>query len=218
MTQTNSPNPVETPEAIIVNGKQHFHDAKGNLVPIELIKPQDILEDELVRKVIGFAEDLSAQVARFLAHTKIDLGSFDALLAQDYDVSKRGKKGNGSYTTFDDLWKIQVQISHSIAFGPQMQIASDLVDECLTEWAAESRPEIRALVTRAFNTDKEGQINQSDVFMLMRLDIDDPRWIKAMDAIRDAIKPVGSKEYIRFYKRETLEDKWQAITIDLAKA
>lgn len=114
--------------------------------------------------------------------------------------------------------KVQVQVSDLIAFGPELQIAKSLIDECLTEWSADSRPEIQSIVMRAFNTDKEGQVNRSDVFMLLKLEILDPRWQSAMEAIRNAIRVTGSKEYVRFYRRATLEAEWQAITIDLAKA
>ena len=199
-------------------GKQYMPNSKGSLVPLELIKPADKLEDEIVRKVIGFAVDLSQQIARFRGHTFEDLGDFEALLRQEYEAVKGGRKGNKTFMSFDGLMKIQVQVSDFIDFGPQLHIAKELIDECLNEWAAESRPEIRAVVTRAFNTDKVGQINRSEIFMLMRLEIEDQRWVRAIAAIRDAIRVIGSKTYIRFYQRKAVEAKWEAVTIDLAKA
>lgn len=111
-----------------------------------------------------------------------------------------------------------VQIADFIDFGPQLQVAKRLLDECLTEWSADSRPEIRAVITRAFNTDKEGQVNRSEIFMLLRLDIQDTRWTEAMRAIREAMRITGSKEYVRFYERASVKDGWKAVTIDLAKA
>lgn len=201
-----------------IDGKGYMPDAKGNLVPVELIKPQDKLEDETVRKVLGFAVELSGQIARFKGHTFEDLGEFDALLDQEYGLTKGGKKGNRTYMTFDGLMKVQVQVADQIDFGPELQVAKGLVDECLNEWAADSRAEIRTIVTRAFNTDKTGQINRSEIFMLLTLDIDDTRWQRGMDAIRDAMRVVGSKTYVRCYRRETRDGPWQAITIDLAKA
>lgn len=210
----------EKPEAgiTIVNGREYMHDAKGNLVPVTNIKSEDKLEDEMVRKVLAYAIDLSAQVTRFRDHTMGDLAGFDALLAQEYGASVGGKKGNKTYQTFDGLMRIQVQVADQITFGPQLQIAKDLIDECLNEWSADSRPEIQSVVTRAFNTDKEGQINRSELFMLLRLEIEDTRWKRAMDAIRSSIRVTGSKEYVRFYQRPSLDENWQAITIDLAKA
>ena len=206
------------PEIVEVNGKHYMQDAKGGLVPVEAVRPEDKLEDETVRKIVHHARELSAQIARFKEHTFEDLGAFEALLAQEYQVKKGGAKGNKTFRSFDGHLLVKVQVADHIDFGPQLQIAKTLVDECLNEWAADARPEIRSIVTRAFNTDKTGQINRSDIFMLLRLDIDDSRWTRAMDAIKDAMRVVGSKTYIRCYERERPEDDLKPITIDLARA
>ena len=201
-----------------IGGKTYMRDAKGALVPVELIRPQDILQDETVRRIIGYAIALSDQVARFKAHTFDDLGAFEALLEQEYGATVGGPKGNKTLMSHDGLFKVSVQVADYIDFGPELQIAKELVDECLNEWAADARPEIRAIVTRAFNTDKAGQINRAELFMLLRLEITDPRWMKAMQAIRDAMRVVGSKTYVRCHKRSAPDAPWEAITIDLAKA
>ncbi|MER8814359.1 DUF3164 family protein [Mesorhizobium sp. M0965] len=203
---------------VLVGDKQYMADAKGNLVPVEMIKPSEMLEDETVRTILGYATDLSAQIGRFKEHTFNDLGAFEALLAQEYGASKGGAKGNKTFMTFDGMKMVKVQVADTIDFGAQLQIAKSLIDECLTEWSADSRPEIRAIVTRAFNTDKEGQINRAAIFMLLRLDIGDERWQRAMAAIRDAMRVVGSKIYVRCYERDRLDADWRAVTIDLAKA
>ncbi len=207
-----------TGEITLPNGKTYMPDAKGNLVPVETVKAADKLEDETVRKIISYASELSAQIGRFKQHTFDDLGSFEALLAQEYGASKGGAKGNKTFMTFDGLMKVQVQVADLIDFGPQLQIAKSLIDECLNEWAADSRPEIRAVVTRAFKTEKEGKINRTEIFMLLRLDIEDERWQRAMAAIRDAMRVVGSKIYVRCYERAALDAPWQAVSIDLARA
>lgn len=201
-----------------IGGKTYMRDAKGSLVPVELIRPQDVLQDETVRRIIGYALALSDQVARFKAHTFDDIGAFEALLEQEYGSKVGGPKGNKTLMSHDGLFKVSVQVADYIDFGPELQIAKELVDECLNEWAADARPEIRAVVTRAFNTDKAGQINRAEIFMLLRLDITDPRWLKAMQAIRDAMRVVGSKTYVRCHKRSAPDAGWDPITIDLAKA
>jgi len=211
--------PMPIPDALIeANGKIYMPDAKGNLVPIEMIAPADQLEDETVRRIIGYAMALSDQIARFKAHTFEDLGALEALLRQEYGVTKGGAKGNKTFMSHDGLFKVQVQVADHINFGPQLQIAKELVDECLNEWAADARAEIRAIVTRAFNTDKAGQINRSEIFMLLRLEIEDARWQEAMRAIRDAMRVVGSKVYVRCQHRPTPDARWETVTIDLAKA
>lgn len=202
----------------MVGDAEYMADAKGGLVPVALIKSQHLLEDELVRAIMGHAIALSDQVTRFKEHTFDDLGAFEALLAQEYGSTVGGAKGNKTLTTHDGLFKVSVQVADNIVFGPELQIAKGLVDECLNEWAQGSRDEIRAIVTRAFNTDKAGQINRSEIFMLLRLEITDPRWLMAMKAIRDAMRVEGSKTYVRCHRRATCDSAWQAVTIDLAKA
>ena len=202
---------------ILINGVPHMEDARGAKVPLALIKPQHKLQDEMVRKIAGYGIALSAQVSRFLAHTFDDIGDFEALLSQEYGAKVGGAKGNKTLMTHDGLFKVTVQVADYIDFGPELQTAKTLIDECMNEWAAGARDELRAIVTRAFNTDKPGKINRSEIFMLLRLEIEDPRWKSAMQAIRDAMRVVGSKSYVRLYQRPTQDAPWQPITIDLAR-
>ncbi|WP_336800631.1 DUF3164 family protein [Kaistia sp. MMO-174] len=215
MSEATTNNPAPT---IDVGGKPFMYDAKGNLVPLSAVKPMDLLQDEMVRKVIGYARELSAQIARFKGHTFDDVGSLQALIAQDYGATLGGKKGNVSLTSFDGTQRVTVQVADLLEFGPELQAAKSLVDACLAEWSEGSRDEIRAIVTRAFNVDKEGQINRAELFMLLRVSIEDERWQNAMQAIRDSIRIIGSKTYVRFHERDSADGAWRAITIDLAAA
>lgn len=199
-----------------VDGKPMMRDAKGRFVPLGLVKPVDRLMDDTVRRMVAFARDLSERIARFRGHCFDDLGAFQALIAEKYEASVGGEKGNVTLTSFDGCQKVQFQVSDWLGFGPEMQAAKALVDACLAEWTAEGRDEIRAIVTRAFNVDQEGIINRAAVFMLLRVDIADERWRRAMDAIHESIRVFGSSTYIRFYERDHPRAKWRAVTIDLA--
>ncbi|MCC5966156.1 MAG: DUF3164 family protein [Natronohydrobacter sp.] len=132
--------PIPIPDGRIrVGGQIYMVDAKGNLVPLELVAPASQLEDETVRKIMGYAMALSEQVARFKGHVFEDLGALEALLAQEYGQTKGGAKGNKTFMSHDGLYKVQVQVADHIDFGPQLQIAKELIDECLNEWAADMR-------------------------------------------------------------------------------
>lgn len=200
-----------------VNGVVHMVNGKGALEPVSLIKPQHLLEDETVRKICGFGIGLSEQIARFKEHTFDDISAFEAILGQEYGITIGGKKGNKTLMSYDALYKVTVSVADRIDFGPELQVAKELIDECLNEWAQGSRDEIRTIVTRAFNTDKAGQINRAEIFMLLRLDIADKRWKCAMAAIRDAIRVVGTKTYVRAYQRDSFDAPWQSIPLDAAK-
>ena len=101
----------EAAEIFNVGGREFMKNAKGDLVAVANIKPADKLQDETVRKIIGYALDLSAQIDRFRSHTMVDLGSFDALLEQEYGAKIGGKKGNRTYQTFDGLMQVKVQVA-----------------------------------------------------------------------------------------------------------
>lgn len=207
-----------TAGVVTINGKDYMPDARGGFTPVELVKPQHALEDQAVRKIMDYAKQLSAQIARFKGHTFDDLSALDALLAEEYQVKRGGRKGNRTYMSHDGLMKVQVAIADQIDFGPELQQAKALIDECLVEWTDEGRAEIRAIVLRAFNVEKEGQINKAELFALLRLQIEDERWKSAMAAVHDAIRITGSKQYFRFYERQDAAGRWQAVTIDLAQA
>jgi hypothetical protein len=207
------PGGVET-----IGAKVYWRDARGALVPAELVKAQDQLQDEVVRKVMGYAVALSEQIARFRGHTFEDLNGFQSLLDQHYGGKAGGKKGNVSFVSYDGTLKVQVQIADQLSFGPELQAAKKQIDACLTEWGAESHEVIRALVNRVFNVDKEGEVDRSALFELLRLEVEDERWLSAMAAVRDSIRVIGSKEYVRFYRRDRVEDAWRAVTIDIASA
>lgn len=212
------PETALTPGVVDVGGKPYMTDAKGNLVPLSSVKAMDKLIDETVRKMMNHARELSAQIGRFKGHCFDDVGSLQALIAQEYDAKLGGPKGNISLTTFDGLQKVTVQVADQIEFGPELQAAKSLVDACLSEWSEGSRDELRAIVNRAFNVDNAGQINRAELFMLLRVAIEDVRWQAAMQAIRDSIRVIGSKTYIRFHERDAVDGKQRAITIDLAAA
>lgn len=201
-----------------VAGKSYMPDVKGALVPVALVKPVDKLIDQTVRKLMAFADDLSGQISRFRGHSFDDVATLQDLIAEDYGSKVGGAKGNITLSSFDGLMKVTVQVADRISFGPELQVAKALIDECIAGWAEGAGDEIRALVNHAFQVDKEGQINRSALFQLRRIDIDDDRWRNAVRAIGESIRVIGSKAYIRFYRRPSPDAAWSSITIDLAAA
>lgn len=201
----------------VIDGKIYWINADGGLIPAAAVKDIDKLQDELVRRIVSHALPLSAQVARFRQHSFDDVDAFVALLEQEYGSKRGGSKGNLTFISYDGLFRATVAVAETIQFGPELQVAKGIVDECLREWAAESRAEIQTLITRAFDVDSQGQINRSALLSLLRLQIVDERWQRAMQAIRDSMRVVGSKRYLRIHRRDSADGEWQSITIDVSK-
>jgi hypothetical protein len=205
--------------AIDLNGERFMRDAKGRLTPVDLVRPADMLEDQMVRKMLVYADALNQQIARFKGHAFDDVATFLDLLAERYGFKpKDGGKGNMTFVTYDGCMKVQVAVADTLAFGPELHVARGLIDQCIAEWAEGSRAEIRVLVEHAFEPNTEGQVSREAVFSLRKIDIDDPRWKSAIQAINDSIRVQGSKTYLRFYRRAKPTDRWENVTIDLASA
>lgn len=204
----------------VVNGKEYVTGPDGGLKPLNMVKAEDFLEDQMVRKIIGFAKRLSAELGRFKKHTRADIAEFDRLLEAQYGLVKRGRKGAGNqkYRSIDGLLMVETRTNKLIEFGPQLQVAKALVDECLNEWTEDGRAEVRGLVTRAFNVDKAGQISKDAVFELFKVESDDPRWLRAMEAINAAVRVIGSKEYLHFSFRDSHDADWTRISLNIADA
>lgn len=195
-------------------------DAKGRFVPEASVKPVQLIEDQMVRKVLRYAVDLANQIRRFKAHVFADTGSYMSLAEEEYGAGKRGAKGRGNvtFTSFDGLLQVKISVADRLTFGPELQVARTLIDECIEQWAEGASAELRVLVDQAFQTDREGQVSRDAVFRLLRVHFDDSRWRGAQDAIRDSIRVIGSKSYARFYLRADQQAEWQAVPIDLAAA
>ncbi len=203
--------PVTIPDGYMLN-------AKGHLVPEKLVKPADKLIDQTVRAMHDHAATLSAQISRFKGHCFDDVSTTLDLLGEQYGDKRGGAKGNVTLTSHDGCLKVQVAVSDRFTFGPELQAAKNLIDQCIEAWSEGSRDEIRALVNSAFEVGQEGTINRSAVLGLRRHDINDPTWKQAMEALTDSIRIIGSNTYVRFYRRPNARAKWQAVALDLASA
>ena len=196
----------------------YMKDAQGRLVPVEMVRPADLMRDALVLELTNEAQTLSAALGAFKVKVFDAVAKFTAASAAQYGVTLGGKKGNITLHSFDGRFKVQVAIADNLVFDERLQAAKALIDECIDEWSAGSRPEIKVLVQDAFQTDREGRINTGRVLGLRRLDIQDERWKRAMQAIGESVQVVGTKAYARFYVRVGDTDRYEPITLDIASA
>ena len=201
-----------------VNTDDYMMDAQGRLVPKEMVKELDRTRDELVQKLIADAKAVQLEMADFKRFAMEEIKAFISLAAMEWDTKYGGDKGNVTLHSYDGKLRIQIQVSDSLVFDEQLQIAKKMIDQCLIKWTegGQARPEIKAIINDAFQVDKEGQINTKRILSLRGLNITDKLWLKAMEAITASLKVIGSKEYIRLYERGSGKDQWRPITLDLA--
>lgn len=194
------------------------HDGQGRLVPIETIKPIDLARDDLVQQLVEEARVASCALGAFKSKAFDDIQAFVELSAEQYGAKLGGQKGNVTLMSFDGRYKILRACQDNITFDERLQAAKALIDECLRDWTKDTGPEVRALIDRAFEVNKEGKLNEGRILALRRVEIKDARWKRAMDAIGESVQVVGSKSYIRVYERVGNSDRYEPIPLDVAGA
>jgi hypothetical protein len=195
--------------------EQFMMDSQGRQVPIELVKEIDKLRDQTVRRIADEAMKMKEVLADFKQRIRDDIYAFVSLSAEQYGKTWGGKKGNISLTTYDGKYRLVVAMDDNITFDERLQVARELIGDCIKKWSDGSRDEIRILVQDAFLVDKTGKVSTTRVLGLRRLEIHDPDWQKAMTAITESIQILGSKQYLRFYERNDLGEYIQ-IPLDVA--
>ena len=193
----------------------YMRNAQGHLVPIELVKPIDQERDRLVRELVALAKELNARLVAGKSKMFGDVAAFVELSAEQYGVKRGGTKGNVTLPTYDGAFKLQIATAENVMFDERLQAAKMLIDECINEWAKDSRPEIMVLVQQAFQTDKEGNLNVGRILGLRRLEIADARWQEAMKAISESVQVIGTKQYVRLYERVGDSDRYVPIALDM---
>lgn len=199
-----------------MNQDAYKTNGQGHLVPIETIAQIDLARDELVMEIVAKAKALQEDMRRFKDQMMGDIAAFVSLSAEKYQAHIGGTKGNITLSSYDGKYRVSRRIADSITFDERLHIAKELIDKCILRWSEGSNPQIRALVQHAFQTDKTGKINTSRVLGLTRLDIVDPDWANAMQAIRDAIQVVSSKAYVTVHERVGDADNFRQISLDIA--
>lgn len=191
--------------------------AVGYLVPVERVKEVDLMRDQFVADVIARARAISEVVADFKAHLAADLQAFLELSAEKYQAKLGSGRGNVTLTSFDGRYQILRAVSDQITFDERLQSAKALIDDCLHIWTKDSGSEIQALIEHAFQTDRQGKINTKRILGLRQLKIDDETWLRAMEAIADAVTITGSRTYFRIYERDE-RGKYVQIPLDFSGA
>lgn len=198
--------------------KGYWEAADGTLTPESKIKPIDKARDKTVRVMVSQAKQLAELIAKFRKAALAEIDSFVVASAAEYDARLGGKKGNVQLITYDGRLKVVRAIQETLAFDERLQVAQSLIGERIHEWSKGSNANIKVLVNQAFQVDKQGKVSTSRVLGLRQLNIDDPQWKKAMEAISDSIKTVSSKAYIRFYERDEATGEYVAIPLDVSAA
>lgn len=175
--------------------------ARGHLVPEHLIGPVDLMIDDLVNEIAERWKTIHLELEAFKQHTFADVHALIATINDEYNVKRGGEKGNVQFFAYNGRYKLVIAVNETIGHGPELQAAQEKINECLDSWTGDARPELKAIVNEAFATDGQGGIRISRILQIRRYKIQSEEWQLAMKALDDALRVVGSKQYLRLYER-----------------
>ncbi|TBV10226.1 DUF3164 family protein [Stutzerimonas kirkiae] len=190
--------------------------AQGHLVPEHQVREHDKLRDQAAGELAAMALAINKQLAEFKRRALADIDDLIAISAAKYGVTLGGKKGNVSICTYNGQFKIEKAVAERIAFTEEILAAKELIDGCIRKWSEGADQHLRILVDRAFRANRQGQIKTGDVLSLLRVEIDDPDWKLAMEALKDSIQVNGTAVYVRFYQRVGATDRYEPINLNIA--
>jgi hypothetical protein len=188
---------------------------QGDYVHPDLIKVDDKLKDEMVDKIVKQAIELSETIAKFKADGFVNVEGYFEQIQKEYGIEKPKTKGNLTLENFAGDKKIQIAVANNIKFDEKLKVAKVLLDEYLDEVTKDSNADVKTLITKAFEVDKEGDVNPRMILSLRSYNITHPKWKKAMDVISESIKIDSKKSYIRFYNKNE-DGKYKLVPLDIA--
>ncbi len=194
----------------------YLQNASGHLVPRGLVREQDLLRDEVARRLALQAVELNKALAQFKRDALSDIADLVRISSERYGVTLGGNRGNVQIATYDGEFKVVRAVAERIAFTEEIEAAKQVINDCIVRWSEGANANIRVLVDRAFRTDSKGQLKTAAVLELLRLDLEDEQWAQGMRALRDSIQSVGTATYVRVYRREGASDNYVPVPLDLA--
>lgn len=197
-------------------------DPQGRKVPDHLVTDADRMKDELAERLASGAEGVQAAMAAFKKAALDEMYAAKELLFEKYGAKVGGKKGGFGIRSYDGATEVRLDVADRISFGPELQAAKALIDECIESWAEGADPNIRVLIDDAFQVNKAGRIDTKRVLGLRKLPIKGPdgnpddRWQRAMDAITDALIVDQTATYVRFYRRNDQTNGMELVNLDFS--
>ncbi|STD22471.1 Protein of uncharacterised function (DUF3164) [Enterobacter asburiae] len=88
--------------------------------------------DSFVKEQVAAAKVKHDELSDFKRRAFDECYAWLDLVAEKYGRTRGGAKGNVTFSSFDGAQQITIRVQETLTFGPELQIAKDLIDECVT--------------------------------------------------------------------------------------
>lgn len=190
-------------------------DPRGRAVPEDYVSEQDQLRDAMVERIHKAATKLEEQIAEFRLFAHQETDAYLEWLAKEKKV-KEGWKGNITLDSFDGSKRVVRNIDDQVGFNESLQLVKSQIDLWLKDQMQGANESLVKVVSSAFNVDKKGKVNTAMIMRLLQLDIQDAKWKKAMQILRDSITVTATRQYLSFSEKVAADDGeiWRPICLN----
>ena len=188
-------------------------DINGDQVPAKYVSKFDKARDAVSRRILK----------RFLAGRKMleqivreSIADLDGLMKLKESV---GSKGNFQTSSFDGLIQVSIDQQYNIQLDERVARARELMLEYVNSELSrldEDTTFLRKLVEDSFRANAKGYLPIASILKLTRYEVKDARWGEARGILQDAMKPVPGKRYLNCRVRNTPQQDFKTIRLDLA--
>ncbi|HRR34743.1 MAG TPA: DUF3164 family protein [Kiritimatiellia bacterium] len=189
----------------------YVKNAKGWLLPAADVKSKDLLEGRFVDEFHRLAAAAAAACAHVRLAAFAESDALVGMIVEDAGGCHDGHAGKVTLQNMRATRRITIDRRDTVAFGPEVQAAKDLVMACVRKWSDGANAHLVQLAMAAFQANGRGDLSVSKVAALWRIECQDADWQTAMAALKEALRPTGTASYLRFHERTGPDGKWQLI-------
>ena len=190
-----------------------MRDSNGQDVPMKYVSKYDKLRDRQTRRILARFQKARTMLEGLVKDSIADL---DVLKGTK---EKLGEKGNFSARSFDGLIQVEIRQQYNIQLDERVARARELMlDYVKSEIESLNKDTtfLRKLVEDSFRANEKGYLPISSILKLTRYEVKDARWNEARGILQDSLKPVAGKRYLVCSVRNSTQQDFRAIHLDLA--
>jgi len=188
----------------------------GEEVPARFVPDYDKRRDAVARRIAARFEKCRDLLETCYCASMQDIEELERLAAAG-KKELGGAKGNLQFQSFDGLIQICRSARYEIRFDERLQTARDMVYEVIGEKADGIDADLALIVKDVFKPTSSGMLSTSRVLGLFRYKVKHPKWLQAMDLIRDSISTSRGKTLLSCAVKQSRDAEWEPILLDLAK-
>ncbi len=198
--------------------KKHYTDASGATIPAKYIAPYDKLKTREAEAILKEWADILNRLTALKKKTAERI----ALVENHCSASKTlppplERDWAFSFRSFDGLIKIEREKQVRLEFDERLGVAQRLIEEALGEMTdGITNKDIVVIAREAFKPRKSGKLDRARIHQLCNLKVNNAKWKKAVDIIRECEQAVGTRVYFRVSTRPTPTVEFVSILLDMA--